>query len=475
MLTRKSRFLTACLMGLIVTASAADKPAAFTREDLKAAATLRDRALADDTAYRLVESITTEVGPRMAGSQGDKAAVAWAVREMRRLGLSNVRTIEAVVPHWVRGEAEFSVLEPWPQDIPTLAMGGSIGTDSDGIEAVGVMVSDLPALAALPAGAVKDRIVFFNGRMERTRDGMGYARAVAVRSTGPAAASALGAVGVVIRSMGTSNTRFPHTGGTRYSADVPRIPGLAISNPDADALERQFASGKPVRLKLRSSSRDLPPARSANVVGEIPGSDLADEIVILGAHLDSWDGGVGALDNGSGVAIMMSVANLVRELGLKPRRTLRVVLFANEEYGATGSQAYMEASAAELDRHVLGFEADFGAGPVWRLASRVNPAQLDAVAAIQRALAPLEIGSGDNAARGGADLEELSKLGMPILDPALDGNLYFDVHHTANDTLAQVDPKALRQSVAAFAVSVWLGAQKQGPWDRVTVPKPPRR
>ena len=466
---------TSFMLAFITSAIAADKPASFSRPDLAAATTLRERALADGTAYQLVTSLTTEVGPRPAGSAGDKAAVAWALREMNRLGFANVRTVDAVVPHWVRGEAEFEVLAPFPQPMPSLALGGSIGTAGEGIDAEAVMVKDLEALAALPAGAVKDRIVFFSNRMERTRDGTGYGKAVAVRANGPSAASALGAIGVVIRSISTGDQRFPHTGGLRYAANSPKIPALAISNPDADALARQFESGKPVRLRLKSSSRDLPPAKSANVVGEIPGTDLAQEIVILGAHLDSWDPGVGALDNAAGVGIMMGVAKLIAGLDVKPRRTIRVVLFANEEFGTSGSLAYVAAHEAEMDRHVLGFEADFGAGPVWRLSSRVNPAQLPVVDQIYRALAPLKLARGGNEARGGADLDALGKLGMPILEPNLDGTKYFDIHHTANDTLAQVDPEALRQSVAAYGVAVWLGAQYSGSWERVTAPKPPRR
>jgi hypothetical protein len=280
---------------------------------------------------------------------------------------------------------------------------------------------------------------------------------------------------VVIRSVSTSDDRFPHTGATRYRDDAPRIPAFAISNPDADALERQFASGKPVRLRLWSTSRDLPPARSANVIGEIPGTDRAAEIVLLGAHLDSWDPGVGALDNGAGVAITMGALNLIRQAGLKPRRTIRVVLFANEEFGTSGSRAYVAANQAEAQRHALGFEADFGAGPVWRLSSRVNPAQLPAVEQMFRALAPFKLARGGNEAAGGADLDGLAKLGMPILSPDLDGTNYFDVHHTANDTLSQVDPQALRESVAAFGVTAWLGAQYAGEWECVAEPKPPRR
>jgi hypothetical protein len=331
------------------------------------------------------------------------------------------------VPNWVRGDAEFAIVAPWPQAMPTLALGGSVGTSAEGVVADAVMVKDLAALAALPPDAVKDRIVFFNARMERTRDGAGYLRAVPVRSTGPSAAAAKGAVGVVIRSIGTGDHRFPHTGATRYSLNAPRIPAVALSNPDADTLERQFASGRTVRLHIKSTARDLPQVRSANVIGEIPGGDLAHEIVILAAHLDSWDPGVGAVDNASGCAIMMSVAALIRELDLKPRRTIRVVLFANEEYSQSGSIAYLAAHEGELARHVLGFESDFGAGPVWRLSSRVNPAQLPAIRQIQRALAPLDIERGDNEARGGADLDGLAKQGMPIIEPGLDGTNYFDV------------------------------------------------
>lgn len=467
-------FFALSLLVFFTSASAADNPA-FSRADLAAADSLRQRALSDTTAYELVSSLTTEVGPRPAGSSGDKAAIAWGVREMQRLGFANVRTEAVTVPLWERGDARFSVLAPWPQSMPTLALGGSVGTPADGIDADAVHVKDLDALAALPANAVKGKIVFFNLRMDRTRDGSGYGRAVRVRATGPSAAARLGAVGVVIRSMSTSHTRFPHTGGLRYAADAPRIPALAISNPDADALERQFASGKSVRLRLWSTARELPVEPSANVIGEIPGTDRAQEIVLLGAHLDSWDPGVGALDNAAGVAIVMNAARLMRELGLKPKRTIRVALFANEEFGASGSKGYLETHQAEVANHVLGFEADFGAGPVWRLSSRVNPSQLPAVDAIHQSLGAFKLARGNNEATGGADLDGLVKLGMPLLSPDLDGNLYFDIHHTANDTLAVVDPKALQQSVAAFAVSVWLGAQYPGEWERVTTETAPRR
>ncbi|MEJ0085684.1 MAG: M20/M25/M40 family metallo-hydrolase [Pseudomonadota bacterium] len=467
--------LSITLFALLAAASATSQtPASFSRSDLAAAQALLKRAQGDSTAYQLAESLTTEVGPRFSGTPGDRAAVVWAQEEMRRLGFENVHTQEVDVPQWVRGEAEFAVLEPWPQPMPTLALGGTVGTPNSGIEAEAVMVKDLAALTALPAGAVKDRIVFFNNPIERRRDWVEYSRAVSVRGAGPSAASALGAVGVVIRSISTSAQRFPHTGGSRQPQDVPRIPAMAISNPDADALQRQFASGRTVRLRIKSTARELPKQRSANVIGEIPGTDLAQEIVILGAHLDSWDMGVGAIDNAAGVGLVLTAAHLIHAQGLKPRRTLRVVLFANEENGSAGSRAYFAAQEQTLANHVLGLESDYGAGPVWQFSTRVNPADVGVIDQMYRVLRPLKMDRGTNEAPGNADLSPFVARGMPILGPELDGTYYLDVHHTANDTMAQIDPAAIRQSAATYAVGVWLGAQYAGKWQRLP-PKPPRR
>ncbi|HPF25878.1 MAG TPA: M20/M25/M40 family metallo-hydrolase [Steroidobacteraceae bacterium] len=446
----------------------------YAPQDLAAASELRERALASDTAYELVTSLTTEVGPRPAGSPGDSAALDWAEHNMRQLGFSNVRRMDVVVPHWVRGTASFEVLAPFPQTMPVLALGGSIGTPDTGLEAEIIAVRDLTALATLPVNAVRDRIVFFTGRTERTRDGSGYGKAVQVRAQGPSAAAALGAVGVVIRSIGTSSDRFPHTGALSYNISAPRVPAVALSNPDADALERQLATGKPVRVSMMVSARDLPQKLSANVIGEIPGADQDAEIVLLGAHLDSWDPGTGALDDGAGVAIIMAAAHLIGDTKPRPRRTIRVVLFANEEFGLSGSLAYASKIGDEFARHAVGMEADFGAGPVYQLTSRVPPELLPAIKDIHATIAPLEVELGGNETNGGADLGPLRRLGMPLLAPGLDGSKYFDVHHTANDTLEQVDPAHIRQAAAAFAVSAYLAAQWPGSWGRNTTP-PPRQ
>jgi hypothetical protein len=431
----------------------------YSRTDLATAAQLRDAALAGNRAWELVSSLTTEVGPRLAGSPGDRAAVAWAVARLKALGLQNVRTQEVIVPHWVRGEASANVIAPFPQPLAAVALGGSIGTPDEGLEAEVVAFADVDALRAAPREQVEGRVVYLGRRTEPTRDGKGYGEAVRGRSTGPSHAAALGAVALVIRSIGTSGHRFAHTGTTVYDISQPKIPALALSNPDADLLERQLAGGQPVRINVRVTARDLPRQKSANVIGELPGSDLAHEVVVLGAHLDSWDLGQGALDDGAGVAIVAAVAGLMRDRGLKPRRTVRVVLFANEEFGLSGATEYARAIGDEAGRHAGAIEADLGSGRIWKFSSRVRPEARPLMDAIARVLQPLGIEYGGNEASGGADIGPLRRLGVPVFSLQHDATKYFEVHHTANDTLEQVDRAELDQSVAAYAATAWLLAQ----------------
>ncbi|MBB6091712.1 Zn-dependent M28 family amino/carboxypeptidase [Povalibacter uvarum] len=449
-------------------AAAAVPAADWSEQDLATAATLRDRAVAGTNAFDHVSGLVTEVGPRFAGSAGDAAAVRWALNRLGTLGFSNVRSQDVLVPRWVRGTAEVSIVAPYPQPLVAVAIGGSVGTPEEGIEAQVVTVGSLEALSALPANQVSGKIVFIDQRMERTRDASGYGAVVPNRSQGASVAANLGATALVIRSVGTSPDRVAHTGGLSYRTDAPRIPAFAISNPDADLLARQVKSGKPVRLRLRSTARELPPAWSANVIGEIPGSQSPNEVVLLGAHLDSWDVGPGAVDDGAGVAIVMEAARLIAKLDRKPARTIRVVLFANEEFGLSGGREYARLMSEEIPRHVIAFEADLGQGPVWRLQSRVGVEQLPAVAQMLQVLEPLKIEGGDNTASGGADLRPLREAGVPVLDLSLDATNYFDIHHTTNDTLAKIDPKILDQSVAAYAVAAWLASTKQGDFGRAS-------
>lgn len=456
----KTRF--ALILAIICTSSLSRVPATQAAERsasrMATAATLRDQTLKSNHAWTLLESLTTEVGSRAAGTAGDRAGVAWAVAKLRQLGFANVRTQEVIVPQWVRGTAEFSVLAPYPQSMPTLAIGGSAGTPDAGLTAEIVMARDVPALLGMPREAVEGRIVFLNTRTERTRDGSGYGKAVRSRSEGPSAAASLGAISLVIRSISTSNNRLPHTGTLSYNIQQPRIAALAISNPDADSLERMLAAGHKVTVFMRNSSRDLPQTRSANVIGELPGTDPDPEIVLLGAHLDSWDPGTGAQDDGAGVAIVVGAVKAVMDAGLKLRRTLRVVLFANEEFGLSGATKYAQLETDHLKKHVLAMEADAGAGPVYNVASLLPENRLALKSDILKIVRLLGVEAGDNKANGGADLGPLRRAGVPILNLGLDATYYFDVHHTANDTIAQVDPAKLKQATAVHAVAAWLAA-----------------
>lgn len=435
------------------------------------AGSLRDDAMKGTRAFNLVRSLTTEVGPRPAGSEGDRKAVEWGVRTMRELGFANVRAEEVTVPHWEPGLSEGEITAPWPQPVVLLPLGGSVATPEGGLEAEVVEVPSVEDLEKMSADKVRGKIVFINKRMERKKDGSGYGAAVSGRGRGAAVAGKLGATAVLIRSIGTDNNRTPHTGAMRYEEGVPRIPAAALSNPDADLLAAQVASGKPVRFHLLLRTRSLPDAKSANVIGEIVGREKPEEIVLLGCHLDSWFPGTGAVDDGAGCAIVMEAGRRIGQLRQKPRRTIRVVLFANEEFGLSGARAYAEKYAADLPRHILAGESDFGSGRVWRVSSRVAPETLPAFDEIAKLLASIGVERGDNEAGGGADLIPMAPARVPILGLGQDGTEYFDWHHTANDTLDKVDPKDLDQNVAAWAAFAYAAAEMSGDFGRAPQPE----
>ncbi|HUS23613.1 MAG TPA: M20/M25/M40 family metallo-hydrolase, partial [Candidatus Binatia bacterium] len=372
----------------------------------------------------------------------------------KQLGFHNVHAEPVSVRHWERGDIRAELLGDKPQELVAVALGGSVGGN---VTAPVVMVETVDDLAALPPEAVKGRIVFLNRRIVRTHDGSGYGDAVSIRVKGPAEAGRRGALGVVVRSVGTSRERIAHTGATRYDDAAPKVPAAALSNVDADLIEQQIKDGVPVKLRLHIGARELPRAQSANVVGEIPGQ--TDEIVLLGAHLDSWDLGPGANDDGAGVAIVTEAARLAAATGRTLRRTLRVVLFANEEHGLEGAKAYAKAHAAELGKYVLATEADFGSGAVLQLNAAVDAESWPSVAAIAEALQPVGVSLGKNVAHGGSDLGPMHERGVPVLDLRQDGELYFDVHHTVADTLENIDRAGLSASVAAFAATAYLAAE----------------
>lgn len=431
----------------------------FADRDLETAAQLREAALGGDGGYAIVADLTTRVGPRLAGSDGDARAVEWAVAKLEELGFDRVWTEPASFPAWLPKHERAAIVAPVPQSLVAVALGFSPATPDGGLEAEVVMLDDLEALQNVAPEAVRDRIIFVRNRMERTRTGAGYGRAVGVRSGGARIAAEKGAAALVIRSVGTSSNRFAHAGMQRYEPGVAMVPALAVSNPDADLIERLMALGEPVRMQLEVEAELIESYTSHNVIGEITGAERPEEIVALGAHLDSWHAATGALDDGAGVAIVTEAARMIGQLDQRPARSIHVILFAAEEIGLWGGRAWAEAHAAEIERYQLVAESDFGDGRIHTLAARVDDAAWPVIEAIHGVLEPLGVALGGRQAGGGPDFYPAQPLGVAAVDLHQDGTRYFDFHHTPNDTLDKIDAEAMKQNVAAYVVLAWLGAQ----------------
>ena len=421
---------------------------------------LQKAAVPDRTAYAIIESLTTEVGPRLAGSEAEARARAWAVAKMKALGFQNVRVETTPLEGWARGREEARVVAPFPQRLAVTALGLSRPTPPDGIEAEVVRFESLTALNEVPKDGLRGKIAFIDLAMPKTQDGSSYGAVVAIRSRGPSTAARKGAAALLIRSVGTDHHRFPHTGMLRYAEDAPRIPSAAVSAPDADQLGRMFALGKTIRVHLDLQPRDLGTQETGNVIGEVPGTTHPEEIILVGAHLDSWDLGTGAVDDGAGCGIVMAAAQLIlRSAPRRPARTLRVVLFGAEEVGLIGAKAYRRAHEAELPLHRLAMESDFGAQPVYRISGRVGDGAWPGVEAFRQShLARLRVIPGENGRAGGPDLSPL-RGEVPILGLDQDGRDYFDLHHTADDTLDKIDAASLSQNVAAYASVMWWASE----------------
>ena len=430
-----------------------------------AAAQLQRDALSSTRAFGFVRSLSDEVGPRMAGSPGDAAAVAWGLRTMKELGLADVHAEPVKVTHWERGDAHAELLGPVPRPLVVAALGGSVATPAQGIEGDVVEAASIAELQKLDPATVRGKIVFLDPPMRRARDGAGYGESVGNRARGAGAAQALGATAMLLRSCGTDHDRVAHTGAK--SKDTHEIPAAALSVPDAEMLHRVLADKGSARVRLMLGSRTLPDALSANVVGDVKGREHPEQIVLVGGHLDSWDLGTGALDDGAGVAIALETARLVAAMPQRPRRTVRVVLFANEEHGLEGAKEYARAHAAEAASHVVATEADFGSDAVYAVTLQGDPAAHDRFVALARALAPLGIERKDDRGGAGADVTPLLAIGVPILELHQDGSRYFDYHHTSNDTVDKIDPPTLAQVAAAFATAAWVAADMDGDFGRV--------
>ena len=427
---------------------------------LTTAGQLREQALQDNTGWKVAESLTTEVGPRLAGSEADARAVDWAVAKFKALGYDKVWTQPVTFPKWERRSESVQVLGGSSQSLHATALGGSPGGT---VEGEIVRFADLASLEAAPAGSLTGKIAYVDYAMTRARDGSGYGAASRIRTRGPSAAIRAGAAGYIMRSAGTDLHRNPHTGITRFDEGLTPIPAASLSLPDAQQLTRLVALG-PVRLRIALDCGWNGEYTSQNVIGEITGRSKPNDVVVIGGHLDSWDQGTGAIDDASGVGITMAAGHLIGRLpkAQRPARTIRVIAFANEEQGLYGGIAYAKSQAGNIRNHQIGAESDFGAGRIYAFQSKVPDYAKQALGQIATALEPLGIEWRTDGEGCGPDVGPIAALGMACAGLAQDGTDYFDYHHTPDDTLDKIDPKALAQNVAAYTVFAYLSADAEG-------------
>jgi hypothetical protein len=451
------RLLAASALALSLAAPALAQDAAT----IQRAATIRDAAKSQNIALDYVTQLTTRFGPRPAGSKAEQDASAWAADYMRAQGFQNVRIEQFPLVGWERGEESASIVGDHPQTLVVAALGHSPGTNGV-IEAEVVRFDSLDALNAAPAGSLAGKIAFVDaGQMVRMQDGSGYGPLSRIRGAGPAAAASKGAVAFLMRSAGSDEHRMPHTGTTRYVEGRVPLPGFALSAPDADQLSRLIGLGATPRVRLSSTAHTYETV-SQNVIGEIRGRTRPDEIIVLGSHMDSWDLGTGAIDDGAGGGITLAAAKAIAESGRRPARTIRVVLYGSEEVAqptdtGNGGGAYLRNIGTAVEKHIVAGESDFGADRVYALGLPPGAQTSDFARAAARVLYPIGVlPSADPELFGGVDIGPLAGAGVPVFGLKQDGSRYFDLHHTADDTLDKIDPEQLSQNVAAWAGLIWL-------------------
>ncbi len=413
---------------------------------------LREEGMASNLAREIVEGLTTEVGPRLAGTEADHRAVEWTKQKLESLSFDKVWLERIEFPVWTRHHETARIVSPFPQHLHISALGYSGSTDGE-ITADVAGFASLEAMEAAPLEQTKGKIIFINYFTERSRTGEGYSNSVKVRYEAGLLAKEKGAVAVLIRSIGTDSHRFPHTGVSTLNKNP--LPAAALSAPDADQLARIMERTETVRISLDIKVAYQETGYSWNVIAQVNGRETPEKVVLIGAHLDSWDLGTGALDDGAGVAITSAAAHLIGELPRKPRSSIRLVLFGNEEAGLWGAKQYVAANTGILDDHLYASESDFGAGPVWRFDTD-NPVLMETAMPV---LEVLGIEKGEAASSGGPDIGPLQEKGVRIFRLRQDGSDYFDYHHTADDTLDKIDPERLKQNVAAWAVVTYLAAE----------------
>jgi carboxypeptidase Q len=426
-----------------------------------------DHALYNSRAYEHLAYLTDNIGPRLSGSKGADLAVKWTTRQLRSWGIET-RNEAVMVPRWVRGAERARLVSHNDQRIVLTALGGSVATPAEGITADVIEVTSFEQLDQLgKEKKIKGKIVFYEKAMdmalvESGRAFEAYGQAVVFRGSGASRAAEHGAVAAVIRSVASASLRTPHTGSLRYEEKQPKIPAAAMTTEDAGLVHRLLAKGEKVRMHLVLTPRTLPDVQSANVIAEIRGSERPDEVVLIGGHLDSWDLGTGAIDDGSGCAMVMESLRILKELGIRPKRTIRGVLFMNEENGLRGGRKYFENAAKreEVQKHVAAIETDAGAATPTGFITTLEGRELDAIKtrlAVLDRIAPMTFSS---SRQTGADTSPLTGAGVPGFGLVPDPRHYFDFHHTPADTLDKVDPKALAQNTAAIAAIAYILAEE---------------
>lgn len=409
-------------------------------------------------AWELLGVMVDRFGHRLSGSRALEGAIDWSIEQMKRDGLSDARREKVKVPRWVRGAERARVVAPIERDLVILGLGGTVGTGGKALRGEIAVVESLAEIAA-KGPALRGKIVVINQAMpsfDHDRNHSHYGETVPIRSSGASEAARVGATAVLIRSVTASSLRSPHTGAVRYEDKTPKIPAAALTLEDAELLARLARRG-PTTVELSLGARTLPDSESANAVAELRGRELPDEVVLIGGHIDSWDVGDGSTDDGAGCLMAMEAAALLRELGLIPRRTIRVVLFTNEENGLRGGAAYYAAHGKE--RHAAAIEADSGAGAPRGFGVSGAPEQIVAV----QAYAPLFEGLGAGLIEpggGGADIRQLTADGVLSLSLAPDGSAYFDLHHSPADTFDKIDPDHIGRNAAALALMAYILAER---------------
>jgi len=434
---------------------------AWTPEQLGTMEKLRDAAIADPYALDELRHLTNNIGPRLSGSPQAGQAVEYVAAEMRALG-AEVTLEKAKVPHWVRG-AETAELTAWPgqtpgtkQKIVLTALGGSVATPAEGLTAEVVVVDNWQQLRVLPMGAVKGKILLFNHSFDKQLAAQGggleaYGGGVVYRGAGPIAGAAAGAIAVLVRSVGGADFRLPHTGLTAYAPDVTKIPAAAVSAEDADLL-KDLASQGPVTLHLTMTPQTFPDADSFNVIADWKGSEHPEQVVVVSGHLDSWDLGTGAIDDGAGVVVSMQVIHLLKKIGIHPKRTVRFVAWMSEEEGSEGAAAYMVDHKDDFANHIGAMESDLGADHPTGIFFAGKPALGQWLRPVSEVLEPIGAETLVAAPGTGEDIEGLTEKGVPSFAPVQDNRFYFNYHHTAADTFDKVDPRHLSENAAVMTV-----------------------